>query len=64
MTKPSRISSAPYGFDPNYADSHMNLGRIYSATGAAEKAEMQLKAAVALAPLYVQARNALAEFYF
>jgi Flp pilus assembly protein TadD len=49
---------------PNYADSHMNLGRIYAETGAAVKAEMQLRAAVALAPLYVQARNELAEFYF
>jgi len=51
-------------FRPNYADSHMNLGRTYSVTGASDKAEAQLKAAVALAPLYVQARNALAEFYF
>jgi len=49
---------------PNYADSHMNLGRTYAVTGADDKAEAQLKAAVALAPLYVPARNALAEFYF
>jgi tetratricopeptide (TPR) repeat protein len=49
---------------PNYADSHMNLGRTYAETGAGEKAEAQLRAAVALAPLYVQARNELAKFYF
>jgi tetratricopeptide (TPR) repeat protein len=49
---------------PNYADSHMNLGRTYAETGAMERAEMQLRAAVALAPLYVQARNELAKFYF
>jgi tetratricopeptide (TPR) repeat protein len=49
---------------PNYADSHMNLGRTYAVTGADDKAEAQLKAAVALAPLYVPARNELAEFYF
>jgi Flp pilus assembly protein TadD len=42
----------------------MNLGRTYAETGAGEKAEAQLRAAVALAPLYVQARNELAKFYF
>jgi tetratricopeptide (TPR) repeat protein len=42
----------------------MNLGRTYAVTGADDKAEAQLKAAVALAPLYVPARNALAGFYF
>jgi len=42
----------------------MNLGRTYAETGVVEKAEVQLRAAVALAPLYVQARNELAKFYF
>jgi len=42
----------------------MNLGRTYAETGALEEAELQLRAAVALAPLYVQARNELAKFYF
>jgi Flp pilus assembly protein TadD len=42
----------------------MNLGRTYVETGALEKAEMQLRAAVALAPLYVVARNELGKFYF
>jgi tetratricopeptide (TPR) repeat protein len=49
---------------PNYADSHINLGRTYTEIGAAEKAEAELRAAVALAPLDVHARNELASFYF
>ena len=49
---------------PVYADPHLNLGRLYAERGIKEPAELQLRAAVALAPLNIQARNRLGQFYF
>ncbi len=48
----------------NYADAHLDLGLTYGEMGLRPQAELQLRAAVALAPLMVRARNALGEFYF
>ena len=47
---------------PNYTDAHLNLGRIYVELGRDTEAELQLRAAVALAPLSIQARNQFGEF--
>ena len=49
---------------PNYTDAHLNLGRLYEDYGKSPEAELQLRAAVALAPLSVGARNELGNFYF
>jgi len=49
---------------PNYTDAHLNLGRAYEALGRSGEAQMQLQAAVALAPLDIQARNELGQYYF
>ena len=54
----------PMRLRPNYTDAHLNLGRLYEAMGKSPEAELQLRAAVALAPLSVQARNELGKFYF
>jgi tetratricopeptide (TPR) repeat protein len=42
----------------------LNLGRIYEAMGKTAEAELQLRAAVALAPWSVAARNELGNFCF
>jgi tetratricopeptide (TPR) repeat protein len=49
---------------PVYTDAHLNLGRTLAEQGMKEPAELQLRAAVALAPLNIHARNALGQFYF
>jgi Tfp pilus assembly protein PilF len=49
---------------PNYTDAHLNLGRIYETIGKTSEAELQLRAAVALAPLSLQTRNELGSLYF
>jgi protein O-mannosyl-transferase len=49
---------------PNYTDAHLNLGRDYAAMGMNGPAELQLRTAVALAPLNTLARNTLGQFYF
>lgn len=45
-------------------DAHVGLGKAYRSMGEKEKAEMQLRAAVALAPMDVRARVLLGEIYF
>jgi tetratricopeptide (TPR) repeat protein len=49
---------------PNYPDAHLNLGRTYVEMGMNSPAELQLRAAVALAPLHFEARNRLGQLYF
>jgi tetratricopeptide (TPR) repeat protein len=49
---------------PNYTDPHLNLGVTYKEMKLPEKAELQLRAAVALAPLNIYARNQLGTLYF
>ncbi len=49
---------------PNYTDPHVNLGVTYQEMKLPEKAELQLRAAVALSPLNVYARNQLGKLYF
>ena len=49
---------------PTFTDAHLNLGRLYAELGKDSDAELQLRSAVALAPLSVKARNQLGEFYF
>jgi tetratricopeptide (TPR) repeat protein len=49
---------------PTYTDAHVNLGRVFAEQGMKGPAELQLRAAAALAPLDIHARNALGKFYF
>jgi tetratricopeptide (TPR) repeat protein len=49
---------------PNYTDAHLNLGRLYKDMGKTPEAELQLQAAVALAPLNIGARSELGNLYF
>ena len=49
---------------PNYTDAHLNLGRLDERLGRTADAELQLQAAVALAPLSFGTRNELGKFYF
>ena len=48
---------------PNYTDAHLNLGRLTRTWARNSEAELQLQAAVALAPLSVETRNELGSFY-
>jgi tetratricopeptide (TPR) repeat protein len=48
----------------NNPDAHINLAEAYEALGRRERAEAELKSAVALAPFNVRARNQLGELYF
>jgi Tfp pilus assembly protein PilF len=49
---------------PKYTDPHLNLGVAYDEMGKKDLAELQLRAAVALSPLNIFARNQLAKHYF
>jgi tetratricopeptide (TPR) repeat protein len=49
---------------PLYTAPHLNLGVVYTEMGQFEKAELQLRAAVALSPLRQDARNKLGKLYF
>jgi Tfp pilus assembly protein PilF len=48
---------------PNYTDPHLNLGVAYLEQDEFDKAELQLRAALALSPLNVYARRKIAELY-
>lgn len=49
---------------PNFSDAHLHLGEAYEKMGMPQEAEVQLRAAVALSPLNISTRGALANFYF
>jgi tetratricopeptide (TPR) repeat protein len=48
---------------PKFSGIHLELGETYEEMGRPQEAELQLRAAVALSPLSVRARNALGNFY-
>jgi Tfp pilus assembly protein PilF len=48
---------------PNFTDAHLNMARLYNELGETSEAELQFRAAAAMAPLNIQARNELGKQY-
>ena len=61
-TRPSHIFSG-HAHAPELSRRPPNLGRLYQAMGRTAEAELQLRAAVALAPLNVRGANELGSLY-